>query len=169
MISSAAKYVSIFLGVPCRGMLETAGIILILGFLGLLGYLLSIQKQREFERKRAYTPPTSNQPKAEPLSFVPMLDTVVPSHASYTNKFNDIIGNQDSQWVSPENVAEVAVASDWFHWPYLPTEFHGPYWPSGSIAPDYIYPGGRRRMRSLDNNTFEVAYLGSREENLRSS
>ena len=122
-------------------------------------YLLSIQKKREFERKRTYIP-SKGVAKAEPLSFVPMLDTVVPSHASYTNKFNDIIGNQDSQWVSPENAPEVAVASDWFHWPYLPTEFHGPYWPSGSIAPDYIYPGGRRRMVSKDNNTFETAYLG---------
>lgn len=135
------------------------GLIVIL-FLLCLWYLLSIQKQRELERKRAYDPPSAKTPKAEPLSFVPMLDTVVPSHASYTNKFNDIIGNQDSQWVSPENVPEVAVASDWFHWPYLPTEFDGPYWPSGSIAPDYIYPGGRRKMLSKDNNTFETAYLG---------
>lgn len=132
----------------------------VLGFVVGLGYLLSIQKRREVERRRAYDPPTAATPKAEPLSFVPMLDRVVPSHASYTNKFNDVIGNESSQWVSPENVPEVAVASDWFHWPYLPTEFEGPYWPSGSIAPDYIYPGGRRKLLSKDNNTFEVAYLG---------
>lgn len=137
-----------------------AGGLIVLSLLG-LWYLLSIQKRREFERRRPYDPPKSSQPKAEKLSFVPMLDRVVPSHASYTNKFNDVIGNENSQWVSPENIPEVAVASDWFHWPYLPTEFHGPYWPSGSIAPDYIYPGGRRRMRSKDNNTFEVAYLAN--------
>jgi hypothetical protein len=136
--------------------LATLGVIV---FLIGLWYLLSIQKRREFERRRAYDPPKSASPKAEPLSFVPMLDTVVPSHASYTNKFNDVIGNQNSQWVSPENVPEVAIASDWFHWPYLPTEFSGPYWPSGSITPDYIYPGGQRKMLSKDNNTFEVAYL----------
>ena len=143
-------------------MLDTlAGLFSILFLIG-FWYLLSIQKKREFERRRAYTPPKTSQPKAEPLSFVPMLDTVVPSHASYTNKFNDVIGNHNSAWVSSESIPEVAVASDWFQWPYLPTEFHGPYWPSGSIAPDYIYPGGRRRMRSPDNNTFEVAYLENR-------
>lgn len=110
-----------------------------------LGYLLSIQHQRRIES--VYKP--SPQPITEYPSFVPMEARVVPTHARYSNKFNDMIGNMNSGLVGP-GYPEIVVPSDWFRSRYLPTEFDGPYWPKGSIEPDYIYPGSdpKRPLRS---------------------
>lgn len=101
-----------------------------------VGYLLSIQQQRRIES--VYRP--SPTPRIEQPGFVPMEARVVPTQARYSNKFNDMIGNMNSGLVAP-GYPEVVVPSDWFRSSYLPTEFDGPYWPKGSIDPDYIYPG----------------------------
>jgi hypothetical protein len=118
---------------------------IILVFILGLGYLLSIQQQRRIES--VYKP--SPVPRIEPPGFVPVEARVVPTHASYSNKFNDMIGNMNSGLVGPAE-PEVVVPSDWFRSRYLPTEFDGPYWPKGSIEPDYIYPGSdpKRPLRS---------------------
>jgi hypothetical protein len=117
-------------------------------FLG-LAYLLSIQ--------RPAPPPPPPKPKTiqeapkMPLSFVASEAEIVPSHASYSNKFNDVIGNATSG-IAPgsHGVAEVVIPSDWYMFRTPPTEFDGPYWPSGSIEPDFIYPGSdpKRPLRS---------------------
>lgn len=70
-------------------------------------------------------------------SFVPMLDTVVPTHAHHSNKFNNIIGNQDSGTIGPQ-IAEIAVPSDWYIQNKMPSDYLGRYWPRGSIEPDYL-------------------------------
>jgi len=85
----------------------------------------------------------------EPQSFVASEARVVPSKASYSNKFNDVIGNFDSGLAPGAiGVPEIVIPSDWYMFRTPPTEFDGPYWPSGSIKPDFIYPGGNRPLRS---------------------
>jgi hypothetical protein len=81
--------------------------------------------------------------------FVPVRDMVIPHQASHGNKFNDVLGG-DSAGLFQNLPAEVVVPSDYYHWPYLPTEFDGPYWPDGNTRPDYIYPGGPRPLRRQD-------------------
>ncbi len=80
---------------------------------------------------------------------VPVRDMVIPQVASHGNKFNDVLGG-DSAGLFQNLPAEVVIPSDIYHWPYLPTEFDGPYWPDGNIRPDYIYPGGPRPLRPQD-------------------
>jgi hypothetical protein len=80
---------------------------------------------------------------------VPVRDKVIPQQASRGNKFNDVLGG-DSAGLFQNLPAEVVVPSDYYHWPYLPTEFDGPYWPDGNTRPDYIYPGGPRPLRRQD-------------------
>ena len=123
------------IGRPLRmgdGLLVT---LVILWFLG-LGYLLSIQQQRVFEY--AYKP--SQKQTSQPISFVPMEDRVVPTHASYSNKFNDMIGNMNAPLVT-DGAYELVIPSDWYMWREPPTEYDGPYWPSGQIPPDFLFPG----------------------------
>ena len=117
-----------------------------------LHYLLHLQKKRETKReeKQLYEPP----------SFVPMEDKIVPTHASYTNKFNDVIGNETSGIIG-KGVAEVVVPSDWYMSRTLPTEFDGPYWPNGGIQPDFIYPGSDPK-RPLRNQAWPAAFSVSR-------
>ena len=103
-------------------------------------YLLSIQSWRV---PNVFTPPAKDRAIMAD-SIVPVEDRVVPTHASYSNKFNDVIGNANSGLMQPAP-AEVVIPSDIFHWPYLPSEFDGKYWPSGSMQPDYIYPGQQDR------------------------
>ena len=126
-------------------MLDWILVILIVCFFLGLGYLLSIQSQRKFDS--VYKP--SPKPPTEVMDFGPMEDRVVPTHASYSNKFNDVIGNANSGIIGP-GVREVVVASDWYMSRTLPTEFDGPYWPRGSIETDFIYPGSdpKRPLRS---------------------
>lgn len=116
------------------------GILLIL--IGLciviIAWLLSIQSEEK--NNPQYIP--SPKPVTEPRSFVPMEDRIVPTSASYTNKQKDMIGNHNAELVVP-GVPEIVIPYDFWHWPYMPTDSNGPYWPSGEIEPDYIYPGGR--------------------------
>jgi hypothetical protein len=111
------------------------GGLIVLFLLG-IGYLLSIQQRIKTEA--VYKP--SPKPITQYPSFVPMEARVVPTHASHSNKFNNMIGNMNSELVGP-GCPEIVVPSDWFRSSYLPTEFDGPYWPKGTIEPDYIFPG----------------------------
>lgn len=135
-------------------MLETLSVTLTVLFLAGLAYLLSIQESRLVSQP--YTSETKRGPVLPPLyptpdntDFVPVEDHIVPTHASHSNKFNNELGAKTTALAQP-GPAEVVVASDWFYWPYLPTEFEGAYWPRGSIQPDYIFPGSdpRKPLRS---------------------
>lgn len=108
--------------------------------MGWIWFILSQQKEMKMERKIAYTPNPPGVQCTAPPSFVPSIATVVPSHASYSNKFNDVIGNELSGIIG-EGVQEVDIPSDWYMSSYLPTEFDGGYWPKGGIQPDFLYPG----------------------------
>lgn len=133
-------------------MLDVGLGLLLLAFL--IGLYLLLGQQHERRRNANYTSHPPNEFRPMPRTFVPMEDNVVPTHASQTNKLNNKIGNATSGIVGEAGV-EVVVPSDFYHSPYLPTDFAGPYWPSGSIHPDYIYPGGSRRMRSVNHGTYE--------------
>jgi hypothetical protein len=94
----------------------------------------------------------SIQPDETKGPFVPSEDRIVPTHASYSNKFNDVIGNEMSGIVG-EGVREVNIPSDWYMSRELPSYFDGEYWPRGSILPDFIYKGsdpGYREYRKQD-------------------
>jgi hypothetical protein len=69
-------------------------------------------------------------------SPVPVEDHIVPTHASHTNKMNNMIGNVNSSEGVGPGLLEVVVPSD-FYWSTKPPEKYR--WPSGSILPDYIY------------------------------
>lgn len=92
----------------------------------------------------------------EPISFVPMEDRIVPTHASYSNRMNDVIGNINSGEVN-DCQKEVVVASDWYMNHFLPTEFDGNYWPTGSVAPTFLYPGADPE-RPLRKQTWPAYY-----------
>ena len=82
-----------------------------------------------------------NRGKSESLNvespgFVPVEDRIVPSHASYSNKFNDQIGTLNADVVG-YGTQEVVIPSDWYMKVTPPTEFDGPYWPSGRIQPEF--------------------------------
>jgi len=99
----------------------------------------------------------SNQTKESfASSFVPVEDTIVPTHASYSNRLNDAIGTRNAELVVP-GAGEVVVPSDWFMSRELPTEYDGPYWPSGSIQPDFLFPGSDPK-RLLRNQGWNAAY-----------
>jgi hypothetical protein len=118
-------------------------IIIILFLLGLY-YLFLIQIRQK--RKEVYK--HSKKARTMPPSFVPIEDHIVPTHASSTNKFNNMIGNvNSSQGVGP-GLLEVVIPSDFYDPELLPAEYK-PYWPSGSISPDYIYKDDR--IHSLHN------------------
>lgn len=70
--------------------------------------------------------------------FVPVEDNVVPTHASHTNKMNNMIGNVNSSQGVGKGLLEVVVPSDYYQYPLVPTDTEK-RWPSGSILPDYIY------------------------------
>ena len=132
-------------------MLETLSVTLTVLFIAGLAYLLSIQESRVVSQ-----PYISNAIKNPPLyptpdntDFVPVEDHIVPTQPYHSNKFNDELGAKTTALAQP-GPAEVVVASDWFYWPYLPTEYEGSYWPRGSIQPDYIFPGSdpKRPLRS---------------------
>jgi hypothetical protein len=125
-------------------MLDTVFFTLIFLFFIGIGYLLYLQQHRRpIVRKKEVE-------VIQPLSFVPMEDRIVPTHANYSNKFNDVIGNETSGIIG-KGVAEIVIPSDWYMSRTLPTEFDGPYWPNGmNIEPDFIYPGSdpKRPLRS---------------------
>jgi len=91
-----------------------------------------------------------------PTSFVPVEDHVVPTHASYSNKLNDSIGTLNADLVGPGGY-EVVIPSDWYMSRTLPTEFDGAYWPSGSIQPDFLYPGSNPKQ-PLRNQGWNAAF-----------
>jgi hypothetical protein len=72
----------------------------------------------------------------EPPGFVPVEDRIVLSHASYSNKFNDQIGTLNAEVIG-YGTQEVVIPSDWYMKATPPTEFDGPYWPSGRIQPEF--------------------------------
>jgi len=95
----------------------------------------------------------------ESPGFVPVEDRIVPSHASYSNKFNDQIGTLNAEVIGPASsdlgvqghgTQEVVIPSDWFMKATPPTEFDGPYWPSGRIQPEFpaAQPDSVRPKRS---------------------
>jgi hypothetical protein len=122
-------------------MMGFIGVVLVMLLLGYLWYLLSQQRDLKVERQVAYKPNPPGVQCAEVAPWWPSIAEVVPSHASYSNKFNDVIGNENSGIIG-EGVGEVVIASDWYMSRYLPTEFDGDYWPNGGIQPDFLYPGG---------------------------
>ena len=142
-------------------------------FVGILSWgigvwwLLSIQAQQR--QDAVYTNGPSQLTKqavkeAEergPTDFVPMEAVRVPTHASQSNKLNNTIGNYDSGVIGPAQY-EVVVPSDWYMSRTLPTEFDGPYWPSGSVAPDFIFPGSDPK-RPLRPQSWPAAYSVSPE------
>jgi hypothetical protein len=129
-----------------------------------IGLLLSIQQESSTEERvpaiRPGAPPPQKLIDIRTLptnnDFVPVQDRIVPTHSYHSNKFNDVIGNQDSEWVAPA-APEVVVPSDWYMKRTLPTEFDGPYWPKGTILPDFIYPGSDP-MRPLRHQDWPSSY-----------
>jgi hypothetical protein len=128
-------------------MLDWICIVLVLAFFGGLGWLLSIQQERK--QQVAYKPAQTEADLLQPLEFVPSEARIVPTHANYSNKFNDVIGNANSGIIGP-GVREVVIPSDWYMSRTLPTEFDGHYWPRGTIDYDFIYPGSdpKRPLRN---------------------
>jgi len=85
-----------------------------------------------------------------------MEDRIVPTHASYSNKFNDMVGNMNAEEVNP-GPREVVIPSDWYMNYSLPTEYDGLYWPTGSVPPTFLYPGADP-TRPLRKQTWSASY-----------
>jgi hypothetical protein len=102
-------------------------------------------------------------PMLQPPSFFPSEAKIVPSHASYSNKFNDVIGNEKSGIVGAAADPELIIPSDWYMSSTLPTEFDGKYWPKGSIEYDFIYPGSDpdRPLRPQTLYSSQILSFGS--------
>jgi len=94
--------------------------------------------------------------RAAPPSFVPVEDRIVPTHASYSNKMNDMVGNMNAELVTP-GFGEVVVPSDWYMKRELPTEYDGAYWPPGGISHDFLYPGSDP-TKPLRNQNWQSSY-----------
>jgi len=105
-----------------------------------LNHITSLQLEREGNAK------TLN---LQSTGFVPVEDRIVPSHASYSNKFNDQIGTLNAEVIS-YGTQEIVIPSDWYMSREPPTEFDGPYWPSGRIQPEFpaAQPDWYRPQRS---------------------
>lgn len=101
-------------------------------------------------------------PLLQQPSFVPVEAERVPSQAHYSNKFNDVIGNQNSGIVGAA-YPEVVVPSDWYMSAFPPTEFDGKYWPKGTVEYDFIYPGSdpERPLRPQSLNASQILNVGS--------
>jgi hypothetical protein len=127
-------------------------IVLILFFAG-LGYLLSIQ--RIPQRRDIYEPTEEAKRPLEisdrmlqPIEPVPLEAARLPSPRY---KFQGSIANSVSGLApGAEPIHEVVIPSDWYVNTILPTEFDGPMWPNGGIAPDFLFPGSdpKRPLRS---------------------
>jgi hypothetical protein len=108
-------------------------------WIALFFYLMNLQGTHQ--QKAVYTPnPNPNRICADETPFQPVEAHVVPTHANYSNKFNDVIGNFESGLVG-KGIPEVVIPSDWYMSAHLPTDFDGPYWPRGTVEPDFLYPG----------------------------
>jgi hypothetical protein len=112
----------------------------------------------------AYRPAqVSVEPGVTAGNFVPSEDRIVPTHASYSNKFNDVIGNEKSGIIG-KGIREASVTGDWYMSSQLPTYFDGEYWPRGTIEPDFIYDGSdpdKRALRKQDWPTWYRALPGA--------
>ena len=117
-----------------------------------IAYLLSIQETKNIHRpvkktvrfkdtvELAVVKETPDKHPRFMTDFVPVEDHIVPTHASHTNKFNNELGAKTTAAVGPA-FFEVVYPSDFYSSTHPPSMFEGPYWPKGSIEPDYIYPG----------------------------
>lgn len=112
--------------------------LLVVVLIGWIGLVLTQQRRAGEPEPRALPTVQSCTMKTP---FIASEDRVVPTHASYSNKFNDVIGNATSGIVG-EGVYQAVIPSDWIDPRYMPTEYDGAYWPSTQIMPDYLYPGG---------------------------
>jgi len=115
-----------------------------------------IVQQKPFIQKEFKKRCTSNLQIEKPSSFVPVEDRIVPTHASYSNKMNDMIGNMNAELVTP-GFGEIVVPSDWYMKRELPTEYDGAYWPPGGIVPDFLYPGSDPNQ-PLRNQNWQASY-----------
>jgi hypothetical protein len=126
----------------------------------------------EFERMRSVIKgaetgikPTEKDcnPLLQQPSFVPVEAERVPSQAHYSNKFNDVIGNETSGIFGPIADPEIYIPSDWYMSAFPPTEFDGKYWPKGTIEYDFIYPGSdpERPLRPQNLYASQIISLGS--------
>jgi hypothetical protein len=132
--------------------------------LGVILYVLYVFHPHE-TTKKDFTPKhecqtiLSSYPQhIEPTSFVPVEDRIVPTHASYSNKLNDSIGTLNAE-LAPgvKGIQEIVVPSDWYMSREPPSEYDGDYWPSGSIEPDFLYPGSDPN-RPLRKPSLSAAY-----------
>jgi len=140
-------------------MFEIVFVIILLGLLTSVIALLFIQSKRGYHYVNKNRPihqfpdytqldyktvvhvnPDNTIPELK--TFVPVEDRIVPSHASYSNKLNDMIGTLNAE-LAPGALGapEVVIPSDWYMSRPLPVDYDGPMWPSGSIETDFIFPG----------------------------
>jgi hypothetical protein len=84
----------------------------------------------------------------QPIEPVPLEAARLPSPRY---KFQGSIANSVSGLApGAQPIHEVVIPSDWYMSAYPPTEFDGPMWPNGGVAPDFLYPGSdpKRPLRS---------------------
>ena len=117
--------------------------IVLVFFIICLGILLSIQhipllRDRYTPTAEAKKPLEVSKRMIQPIEPVPLEAARLPNPRY---KFEGSIANSSSglaPGVTPMH--EVVIPSDWYMSATLPTEFDGPMWPNGGIAPDFIYP-----------------------------
>jgi hypothetical protein len=125
----------------------------LLFFLVGLGILLSIQ---HMPQSRDIYEPTAEAKRPLEVSerMLQPIEPVALEAARLPNpryKFEGSIANSASGLApGAQPMHEVVVPSDWYMSAHLPTEFDGPMWPNGGIAPDFLYPGSdpKRPLRS---------------------
>jgi hypothetical protein len=118
-----------------------------------LGILLSIQRmpqQRDIYEPSAEAkqPLKVSEKMIQPIEPVPLEAARLPTPRY---KFQGSIANSTSGLApGAEPIHEVVIPSDWYMSSTLPTEFDGPMWPNGGIAPDFLFPGSdpARPLRS---------------------
>lgn len=146
------------------------GFLITLGILSwLIGVWWLLSNQARFKQDTAYKKGPSQLTnktvkeveKRGPTDFVPVEDIRYPTNGYPNKKNNSKVGIHDWEVIGPAEY-EVGVPSDWYMSSTLPTEFDGPYWPSGSIQPDFIFPGSDPK-RPLRPQSWPAAYSVSPE------
>ena len=146
------------------------GFLIALGILSwFIGVWLLLSNQTRFKEEAIYKKGPSQLTKQAvkevetqgPTDFVPVEDIRYPTSGYPSKKNNSKVGIHDWGIVGPAEY-EVVVPSDWYMSRTLPTEFDGPYWPSGSIQPDFIFPGSDPK-RPLRPQSWPAAYSVSPE------
>jgi hypothetical protein len=118
-----------------------------------LGILLSIQRMPQSRdmyepTAEAKRPLEVSDRMLQPIEPVPVEAARLPNPRY---KFQGSVANSISGLApGAQPMHEVVIPSDWYMSSYLPTEFDGPMWPNGGIAPDFLYPGSdpKRPLRS---------------------